>query len=145
MQPHESPSDDDDANAGLRCHVEAVLRRHARRLNARWWRWDLLGPSYHLLADALVWADEVPLWGKRSEVEDALRVLWHYRTGLILGEARPFTELWELAKRLFPDWVGFHSSRCRPARRYLVIYRAGRIASEQCLNELEREAGGSEG
>src|SRR5690349_4696155 len=119
---------------------EEVLRHYARRLNRRCWRWPLLGPSYHLLADALFWADEAPPWWRLWELENALRFLWHYRTGLILGEPRECGEIWELGKRLFPRWVGFHPSRCRPVRRHIVIYRAGRMAASRCLAELEREA-----
>lgn len=122
--------------------LEAVLRRHARRLNARWWRWPFLEPSYHVLADALYWADEAPPWpwARLREAENALRCLWYFRTGLILGEERPFAELWELGKQLFPLWVGFDPSRCRPNRRYQIIYRAGRMVVSRCMNELERES-----
>jgi hypothetical protein len=143
-QPQEPSSETDFSEEALRRYFEPILRQHARRLNARWWRWPLLMPTYHLLADALFWADEVAFWWKRGELEDALRYLWHYRTGLILGEARPGAEVWKFGKRLFPKWVGFHPSRCRPNRRYLVIYRAGRIASSRCLAELEREVFGNE-
>src|SRR5262249_12493723 len=114
---------------------EEVLRYHARRLNLCWWRWPLVGPSYHLFADALVWVDEMPLWRRFSDLENALRWLWHYRTGLIIGQPRPGVELWELGKRLFPRWVGFHPSRCSPNRRHVVLYRAANIASIRCMNE----------
>lgn len=143
-QPHESSSNTDFSEEALCRYFEPILRQHARRLNARWWRWPLLMPTYHLFADALFWADEVAFWWKRGELEDALRFLWHYRTGLILGKARRGAQLWQFGKRLFPNWVGFHPSRCRPTRRYLVIYRAGRVASARCLAELEREVFGRE-
>jgi hypothetical protein len=132
MEQAFGPSDDDD-------FVESDLRRYAPRLNARWWRWPLLDPTYRLLADALYWMDEAPPWGGLRRAENALRLLWHYRTGLILGEPRPFAEYWELGKRLFPRWVGFYPARCRPLRHYKILYRAGRIASSKCLAELERE------
>lgn len=117
------------------------LRRNARALNARRRRWPLSGPSYYILADALAWADEAPPWplSKIRGAENALRCLWHYRTGLILGEERPFAELWELAVQLFPRWVGFHPSRRLPSRRFRLIFRAGRRASARWLVELERE------
>lgn len=118
-----------------------VLRRHARRLNRRWWRWAVFGPTYHLLADALYWQDEVPLWSCPFELSNTLRLLWHYRTGLIVGKAHPYRELWELGKQLFPRWVGFHPSRCRPVRRYTILYRAARIATARCPDEWEREMG----
>src|SRR4051812_855105 len=99
MDLTQAPPSDSGHSEELCRHLEAVLRRHARHLNNRWWRWPLLGPSYHLLADALVWADEVPFRWRRGEIEDCLRALWHHRTGLIIGEARPFGELWQLGTR----------------------------------------------
>ena len=110
MEHPQGPPNDDD-------RPDEVFRRHARLLNARWWRWPLLEPSYHLFADALVWADELPFRWRRLGIDHVLRPLWHYRMGLILGETRRFVELWELGKRLFPHWIGFHPSRCRPVRR----------------------------
>src|SRR5262249_36488210 len=115
--------------------------RYAPRLNSRWWRWPLVGPEYHMLANALFWADEIPLFigPGRGSLEDALRGLWSYRTGLMLGETREWGELWELGKQLFPRWVGFHPSRRQPSRRNIVVYRAGRIATARFIAELDKE------
>jgi hypothetical protein len=117
----------------------AVFRHYANALNARSWRWPLLGPSYHLFADALYWIDEAPPLSKLRKAENALRFLWHFRTGLIMGEEREGAELWQLGKQLFPLWVGFHPSRCAPLRQYKIVYRAGRMATAKCLADLERE------
>jgi hypothetical protein len=117
---------------------EEVLRHYAHRLNRRSWRWPLLGPSYHQFADALFWLDELPPWWHLSDLENALRFLWYFRTGLMLGESREWGDLWELGRRLFPRWVGFHPSRCQPVRRHIVICRAGRIATSRCIDEMER-------
>lgn len=120
--------------------LEDDIRRAAPLLNARRWRWPLLGPSYHLLADALVWIDEKPPWARKLRpAEDALRCLLHHRTGLIIGEPRPFGELWELGLKLFPKWVGFHPSRRTPSRKLQVFYRASRIAADRCVRQLEAE------
>ena len=83
----EKPNNDDP--------LVAALRRNARKLNRRRWRWAFFGPGYHLFADALFWIDESPpwTWGGDSNFENALRLLWHYRTGLILGEVRPYGDL----------------------------------------------------
>jgi len=116
--------------------IEEVLRLHAARLNSRWWRWPFVGPEYHLFADALRWADEYPPWWGLSELENALRYLWHYRTGLILGEARKGIELWDLGKQLFPHWVGFHPSRCRRVIPYVTIYWADRRSVEAAFQAL---------
>jgi hypothetical protein len=119
--------------------LEDTLRRHADALNARRWRWPLSGPTYHILADALYWVDEAPLWSKLRAAEDPLRCLWHYRTGLIVGEQRPFRDLWELGIQLFPRWVGFHPSRCSPSRRFQVLYRIRRRAADRCFRDLLAE------
>ena len=127
-------------DASLLDLLENELRRQALLLNARRWRWPLLRPSYHLLADALVWMDEKPPWARELRpAEDALRCMWHHRTGLILGEDRPFGELWEQGMRLFPEWVGFHPSRRTPSRKLQVFYRASRIAANGCFRRLEAE------
>ncbi len=123
-----SSADDDDP--------ERVLRRYARRLNGRSWRWPFMQPFYDCLADALIWPDEKP-FRSRSDLPSALRPLYFYRTGMILGEARSRVEFWDLGKRLFPDWVGFAPERCRPSRRRIAIYRAGNIATLRCLKELD--------
>ncbi|WP_395743856.1 hypothetical protein [Prosthecobacter sp.] len=87
------------------------------------------------MSDALVWPDETPdatpvrlIW--------ALRMLFHHRTGLILGERWRFADEWELGLRLFPHWVGFHPSRCSVSPRLARIYRAGAGRAEKGMNEL---------
>jgi len=125
---------------------EPTLRRYAPMLNARSWRWPVLGPTYHILADALCWLGEAPTWSQLRRAENALRPLWYYRTSLIIGEAREEGEvcelgksLWELGKSLFPCWVGFHPSRCEPLRKYKIRFRAGRMASARCVADLKRQ------
>jgi hypothetical protein len=90
-----------------------------------------------MFAGALVWADECPRWWRLLELEDALGALWHYRTGLIIGEARPYAELWELGRQLFPHWVGFHPSRCRRSQWYAAIYQAADDAAMRSLAEAD--------
>ena len=69
---------------------------------------------YDMLADALWWSDERPHF---NEPEDhaCLQRVFRYRTSLILD--RPELEdesYWIAAQRDFPDWPGFHPSRCQP-------------------------------
>jgi hypothetical protein len=131
-QPNQPPAVD--------AETAEVLRLYAPRLNRRRWRWPLTGPVYHLMADALYWVDEVPLWRKPWELQNAMRLLWHYRTGLILGESREYAEYWELGKQLFPRWVGFHPSRCQPSRRYIAVYRAGSEEATRWIAEAENDS-----
>jgi hypothetical protein len=128
---------------------EKWLRVHAPQINARRWRRLLSWPSYEIMSGSLIWEDEKPrnaghgtsvnVLGPEVPVEVAwsLRPLWHYRTGLIIGEERPYRELWELGRSLFPRWVGFHPFRCKLSRRYKVIYRAGHIGVLRCLAKLD--------
>jgi hypothetical protein len=122
----------------------AVLRGCARRLNLRRFRIPLLLPYYHLLADALIWLDEDPPWPWRIsfELSNALRPLFYYRTGLILGDVRPYGRIWELGRRLFPCWVGFHPSRCRRDRRLARLYRSARLEAHRTLHQDIRESQG---
>jgi hypothetical protein len=142
--------------AGHRARVEGeeamlgecaeVLRRYARRLNLRRFRIPLLPPFYHLFADALVWLDEEPSWPWRGpfELSNALRPLFYYRTGLILGDVRPYGRIWELGRRLFPCWAGFHPSRCCRSRRLARLYRSARLEAHRTLHRDIRESQGEE-
>jgi hypothetical protein len=92
-----------------------------------------------MLADALIWLDEQwPLLDLPFEVISTMRTLFHYRTGLILGEPRRGRGCWEMGKRLFPRWVGFHPSRCKPSRWRTALYRA---ASAEAIRQLEEDFG----
>lgn len=87
---------------------------------------------YDAFADALWWSDERP---KLAHVCDhwCLRPLFRYRTSRILGEPDLNCEpVWLEAKRSFPNWPGFHTSRCQPTER-LVAFDA------QCHDETARQ------
>jgi len=69
---------------------------------------------YCILSDAVFWSDEVPSskvdWP--TEFSHAMRYLFHYRMSKILG--RPdlrFSQVYERAQSLFPDWPGFVPER----------------------------------
>src|SRR5579872_6301718 len=121
----------DEQEEAILAYCAEVMPRYTRRLNLRRFRIPLLPPFYDLLADALIWPEEAPFWPWPSgrdppELVDGLRVLFYYRTGLILGDVRPYARIWELGQRLFPCWVGFHPSRCRRSRRLARSYRSAR-------------------
>lgn len=117
--------------------LEGWVRLYSRRLNFRCWRWPRQQPFYEIMSGALVWQDEIP-WRVPMQIVWALRPVWAYRTGLILGESRPGRDYWELCRTLFPWWVGFHRVRCRPNRQYVAVYRVGNIGLIRCLKEPER-------
>jgi hypothetical protein len=78
-------------------------------------------PFRDLMADGLIWRDET-VEATPSEVISALRLVWHYRTGLIIGEQRRFSDTWQLARGLFPHWVGFRPDRCSPSTELAELY-----------------------
>jgi hypothetical protein len=113
-----------------------MLQQYAGHLNSiRWRRW-FARPFYEVMSDAIVWTGET---NKVTPVRLiwALRPVFHYRTGLILGEQRRFPDEWQLGLKLFPRWVGFHPSHCRPSPRLAEIYRVGKAALQRDLEKLD--------
>jgi hypothetical protein len=90
-------------------HLDAITQQHETQ------------PFRDLLADGLIWRDET-ITTTPFEVISALRFVWHYRTGLIIGEQRRFSETWQLARALFPHWVGFRPDRCGPSVELAQLY-----------------------
>lgn len=76
--------------------------------------------DYHILADAVFWDDE-GIEKCKPELENALRYALNYRTRLIVSEniglekEQSYTigkRIYKLAKKYFPDWIGFNKNRC---------------------------------
>lgn len=70
--------------------------------------------EYHALANAVLWTDE-GLTECHPNLENAFRFVLYYRTNLITGKTNTGNSdkrYFELAKRYFPKWIGFESSRC---------------------------------
>ncbi len=104
---------------------EDTLRQWARHLDGIREPGVAAEPFVDVMSDALVWTDET-ISSTPTEVIWALRFVRHYRTGLILGVARPHSEFWQLARDLFPHWVGFLPSRCELSPRLAEIYNTSR-------------------
>jgi hypothetical protein len=83
-------------------------------------------PFVDIMTDGLVWRDET-IDSTPFEVISCLRFVRHYRTGIIIGEQRRFTDIWQLARELFPLWVGFHPDRCRPSAELADLYARSKI------------------
>tara|TARA_R110002072_G_scaffold262818_3_gene421694 strand:+ start:3713 stop:4144 length:432 start_codon:yes stop_codon:yes gene_type:complete len=76
--------------------------------------------DYHVLADAVVWNDE-GIEKCNPELENALRYALNYRTNLIVDQNFGIKKknsnsigkrTFELAKKYFPNWIGFEKNRC---------------------------------
>jgi hypothetical protein len=83
-------------------------------------------PFSDILADGLIWPDET-IDSTPFEVISCLRFVWHHRTGIIIGEQRRFADTWQLARELFPHWVGFHPDRCRPSAELATLYARSKM------------------
>ncbi|MAW97060.1 MULTISPECIES: hypothetical protein [unclassified Leeuwenhoekiella] len=80
--------------------------------------YDNLKPKYHILAGSLVWEDE-GIAECHPKLGNAFRYVLRYRTYLISRELsdtkntnKRNKQTFELAKKYFPNWVGFDKSRC---------------------------------
>ena len=98
-----------------------ALRRIAKRLN-------VMKPDpnpecfFELMSGGLVWMDERPSWWRDADELGALRILWNYRTSLILEHPRTeFDEIWNSALNLAPNWPGFLSERREPRSELLAL------------------------
>lgn len=91
---------------------------------------------YHVMADALLWSDEIP--GKIDpEADDALRCLLRYRTSLILGKPEEeWRHFWDAGRVAFPNWIGFLSERSTPNQKLTNFYYRAVAQSDQEIDEL---------
>ena len=104
--------------------IEPSLRDVASRLNS-------CRPNpeatikYDLLADALIWPDELPVPRQPGEFSklSMVRVLQRYRTTVILGAPNSDLEkYWLLGKELFPEWCGFQPDRMTTSDQRVALY-----------------------
>jgi hypothetical protein len=126
-------------NDQLEFDPAAALRGHAEQLNA------ICSPArapkvhYELLSGALIFSDETTRelpW----EVIGALRMLFAYRTSVMLGQPKEDLKgMWDLGSLLFPNWVGFRPERREAIPELLNIWREGTVRSRKCLRDLERK------
>lgn len=132
--------------------VYAVLERLAPLLRGRKHFPDAT-ISYDVLSDALVWSDESPELRVLRKINgwQVMRFVFHYRTQMILGlpeERNPDVDghamrilvesryAWNEARRLFPDWPGFHEERYSSDLRR--VYESLSAESKWELEEIKR-------
>jgi hypothetical protein len=131
-----------DSETDDRFDPRQLLLQHAGHLNSiRRPRWFAV-PYYELMSGAIIWPDET---NRRTptEVIWSLRMLWAYRTSLMLKEPRAeLAQFWDLGLSAFPQWVGFRPERRAPNPKLLRIYRKGDVGLRKCLRDMEREAEG---
>jgi hypothetical protein len=92
--------------------------------------------KFHILAGALFWSDEVPLW-LSAEQDDAMRCLLRYRTSLILGEPEEnLKRFWDVGMQHFPDWIGFSKERVTPSPELIAFYRRHEAQVDRCSKRI---------
>ena len=116
------------------------LATYARRLDARRRRGLFAMPFFEIMSGALVWTDE-RVWRAPPGLVGVLRILWAYRTSLMLNEPRDeLAEYWRFGLVKFPHWVGFRPGRRTATPRLLRIYRVGDVSLRKCLRDMDRES-----
>jgi hypothetical protein len=77
---------------------------------------------FELLSGGLIWTDERPSFEMDVEELGALRILWNYRTSLLVGKPRTeFQDVWDTAIALAPHWPGFLAERQRPRSDIMAL------------------------
>ncbi len=107
--------------------------------------------DYHVLADAIVWEDE-GIEKCNPKLENALRYALNYRTNLItnkdFGAKNENSEKigersFKLAKKYFPNWVGFNENRCsynaELSDRFERIRKVSQWKIDKMMNYKETE------
>ena len=96
---------------------------------------------YELMSGGLVWEDEqmdFPV-----EQSNFIRMVWAFRTALILGESRPeLLPFWETAKSMAPDWIGFRADRCSPSKEIVDYLLKAKRRFERNLERYDKAESG---
>ena len=103
--------------------------------------------EYEVMSGSFIWEDE-GLWEHRNHhLQNAFKYVINHRMNLIVGpdndvgymRSRSFDKkIFEMAKKHFPNWIGFQGSRCsyNPefAERILRIKKVEKWKYEKLLN-----------
>lgn len=77
--------------------------------------------KYEWLSGAIFWEDEGLLELRNHPLQDAFKYVLNHRMKLIVGPDKEIDfmrsesfdkKIFKMAKRHFPDWIGFEESRC---------------------------------
>ncbi len=107
--------------------------------------------EYELSSDAFIWEDE-GLWELKLEMANAFKYVIHERMKLVIGDknnnlgfirsANFDKRIFNMAKKYFPSWIGFHNSRCsynpEIAERMLRIKKVAEWRIKKILDEDDK-------
>lgn len=90
---------------------------------------------YDLLADGVIWSDELPDGGLSGNYGLMAKYVLNHRTRIMLGQPSQLEWLWNRAVLAFPNWIGFSSDRCSPPEPVLaeILKRA-----MECSRQTQR-------
>jgi hypothetical protein len=90
------------------------------------------------LSGGLIWTDERPPFDVNAEELGALRMLWNYRTSVLVGKPRAeFRELWDLAVAVAPRWPAFRPERFTPSPELVDFIEKRKKASDRSIERLD--------
>ncbi|VXB76577.1 conserved hypothetical protein [Flavobacterium sp. 9AF] len=104
--------------------------------------------KYEILSGSFIWEDE-GLWEHRNHhLQNAFKYVIKHRMNLLVGpdndvghmRSKSFDKkIFKMAKKYFPNWIGFQESRCRYnpeiAEKILRIKKVEKWKYEKLLNE----------
>lgn len=104
--------------------------------------------EYAILADGVFWTDE-GIDNMTVELDNMFRSVLHHRTCLLVGDqTSEYKDSYNLAKKYFPDWVGFSSERCTynpiHAERIERIRKVSNYQFDKFEKDMEKEFGEEE-
>jgi len=109
---------------------------------------DIINPKmeYDVMSGAFHWEDEGLLY--YPDLASAFNYVVNYRTSLVVGPSNNISvmesvnfdkQIFKMAKKYFPDWIGFHESRCsydpQLAGRMMRIIKVANWRLEKFMNE----------
>jgi hypothetical protein len=103
--------------------------------------------EYEVMSGAFIWEDE-GLWEINPHLADAFKHVIYHRMTLVVGSkndvgamrSKKFDkQIFEMAKKYFPNWIGFDASRCSynsdVADRIMRIRKVADWKLQRFLNE----------
>lgn len=104
--------------------------------------------QYEIMSGAFIWEDE-GLWEcKNQQLMEAFKYVINHRMKLIVGPNNEVEymhsydfdkQIYDLAKRFFPKWIGFDQSRCSYnkdlAKRIMRIHKVADWRLNRAINE----------
>jgi hypothetical protein len=101
--------------------------------------------EYYAMADAVIWEDE-GLIECHPDLGNAFRFVVHHRTELITGVTtfnKEYKKYFDLAKKYYPNWIGFDPSRCsfnvERADRITRLRKVSQWKIDKMMEEIETE------